>query len=164
MTPTYRSAAPTTPLTPTEIRVIEQLAAGATIEEVAQALNALPATVSRHMSQVGWKVRTASRPARIHIALATGEAKPPTTSLPRPEFSPDEQRLLLALAQHAVRTDIARAAHVHPSSLRTRVTALLRRAGASNTAHLIGLAHAWGFLESKTGTTTHTPEDSPPAG
>src|SRR6185295_16564271 len=52
--------------------------------------------------------------------------------------------------------DIARAARIPAGELRTRTDGLVRRAGASNAAHLIGLAHTHGILSGEATTTPAT--------
>ncbi|OEJ22124.1 hypothetical protein AR457_40285 [Streptomyces agglomeratus] len=134
-------------LTPTEIRVAEQLVAGRSNSHAAAALGMKPETFKGHLSKIGEKVQVpTSRPARAHAILLSGQVAPPTTSANRPQLTEDDQLLLTAAAEHSTTAGIARAAGMSPKTVRRKLAALVTRTGADNLTHLVGLSHYWGYL------------------
>ncbi|MEV4333612.1 helix-turn-helix transcriptional regulator [Streptomyces sp. NPDC049597] len=152
-------------LTPTQVLVMEHIAAGATNSEAAAALGLKQGTLEGHLRQIGNKTGVSSRPARVHAALNTGQAKPPSAPQERPDFSPDELLLLYAVAMRSSREEIATAAGGLPqSTVHPRIRNLVKKAGAKDAAHLIGLAHAWELLGSGPDRTTHADSASTGSG
>ncbi|MDH6604522.1 DNA-binding NarL/FixJ family response regulator [Streptomyces sp. SAI-208] len=133
-------------LTTGERRVAEQIVAGATNHEGALALEIRPGTFSRHVSKIGAKTNVASRPARAHVLLSSGQVPPPAAAGPVPPFDAADRRLIRALAEHSNRSHIAKAAGIAPSNVGPYARALVAKADAANVTHLIGLAHAWGLF------------------
>ncbi|GHG12869.1 helix-turn-helix domain-containing protein [Streptomyces filamentosus] len=145
-----RTAQALTQLTPAEKRAAEQLVAGASNAEGAQALGISTTTFTGNIVAIGKKFGITSRrgrAARAHAVLASGQVPPP----PAPERIPDvterDLRLLRALAEHPETHDIARAAGLAPADVRPMIADLVDKAGAANETHLIGLGHAWGLLK-----------------
>lgn len=142
-------------LTPTQVLVMEQIAAGATNGDAASALGMKVGTLAGHLRQIGNKLGVSSRPARVDAALKTGQVKPPPVPPERPDFSPADLLLLTAVAVHSTREEIATAAGGLPqSTVHPRIKDLVKKAGAKDAAHLVGLAHAWEILGSTSSGTT----------
>lgn len=146
MTVSSVSAADHTLMTPTEMRVAEQLVTGQSNDQAAEALGMQPGTFRRHLTRIGWKLQATSRPARAHAVLNSGQIDPPITSLERPSLCEDDLLLLKAVAEHSENQDIARTARIHRTEVRAKLAGLVKKTGADNATHLVGLAHAWGIL------------------
>lgn len=163
MAATLRSATELTSLTPTEKRVAEKIAAGLSNQEAAAELRMQPGTLGRHIMNIGLKFGVSSRPAKVHAALASGQA--PASEAPDtvPDFTEDELLLLRAVATKSDNDEIAAAARIAPALVTTRIRNLANKAGALNSSHLVGIAHAWQLLNSETTTNRGTSASPPPA-
>jgi DNA-binding CsgD family transcriptional regulator len=155
-------AAPITPLTRAQKRVAAHLVCGLTNPEIAGEEHLSGDTVSSHVRVMRESLHCPPRSSRAvlaHALLSHQQVPPPP--LLRRAFEPDADDLLLirAIAEHSRPDDIARAARIPAGELRTRTDGLVRRAGASNAAHLIGLAHTHGILSGE----ATTPAEQPPA-
>ncbi|GAA3388824.1 LuxR C-terminal-related transcriptional regulator [Streptomyces roseoviridis] len=160
---------PTPPLIPSLRRIAQHLVLGATNTDIAAAEGLSTSTVHTYQKDIrqhlGLPPR-ASRAVIVHALLGRGEATAPEPGRPAPALTADETLLLRAIATRSRQADIALAARIAPADLRTKSEALLFTTGATDSVHLIGLAHAWGLLEPSsenepTSTSAHTPR---PAG
>jgi DNA-binding CsgD family transcriptional regulator len=136
-------------LTPGELRVAQHLVAGLSNPEGAALLGIGTGTFSSHLGSIGDKFHAFARPHRAHAVLASGQVTPPPSTLPVPALDESDLIFLRALAEHSNPSDIARAAGAATASVRSKTGRLVRKAGASNATHLIGLAHTWGFLQAE---------------
>ncbi|MFD8589892.1 LuxR C-terminal-related transcriptional regulator [Streptomyces sp. NPDC059637] len=144
-----RTAQELAQLTPAEKRAAEHLVAGASNTEGAQALGISTTTFTGYIVAIGKKFQVTSRsgrPARAHAVLASGQVSPPPAPEPIADFTERDLRLLRALAENAETHAIARAAEIAPADVRPMIADLVDKAGAANDTHLVGLGHAWGFL------------------
>ncbi|MFD7898990.1 LuxR C-terminal-related transcriptional regulator [Streptomyces sp. NPDC059743] len=145
-----RSADELSTLTPTQQRVVEKIAAGLSNQQAATELGMKTGTLAGHVMSIGHKFGVTSRPAKVHAALASGQACAPDAPATVPDFTEDELRLLHAVATCSENDEIAAAARIAPVLVTTRIRDLVERAGALNSSHLIGLAHAWKLLSTRT--------------
>ncbi|WNI20076.1 LuxR C-terminal-related transcriptional regulator [Actinacidiphila sp. ITFR-21] len=157
-----RSAAELTTLTPTQKRVVEKIAAGHSNQQAATELGMKTGTLGGHVMSIGHKFGVASRPAKVHAALASGQACAPDAPASVPNFAEDELRLLHAVATRSENDEIAAAAGIAPVLVTTRIRDLVEKASAVNSSHLIGLAHAWTLLGARTTPESGTPAVPPP--
>ncbi|MFK4688223.1 LuxR C-terminal-related transcriptional regulator [Streptomyces pristinaespiralis] len=153
MTTSATAAAPITPLTRAQKRVAAHLVCGLTNPEIAGEEHLSGDTVSSHVRVMRESLHCPPRSSRAvlaHALLSHEQVPPPPPPPPllRRAFEPDADDLLLirAVAEHSRPDDIARAARIPAGELRARTDGLVRRAGASNAAHLIGLAHTHGIF------------------
>ncbi|MDX3024937.1 LuxR C-terminal-related transcriptional regulator [Streptomyces acidiscabies] len=164
---TIPSAAALTQLTPAEKRVAQQLVTGVSNTEGARNVNMSISTFSGHLASIGRKFHIESRtgrPARAHAVLASQQVAPPPAPSDVPDFTPEELRLLRAIALHPDTSGLARSAGIAPPDVRAQVAALVARTGADNATQLVGWGHAWRLLpgnESGAGT-RDARDDSPP--
>jgi len=138
-----------TRLTPAEKKVAERLVAGASNIRGARDLSMSTSTFAGHVASIGRKFQITSRtgrPARAHAVLASKQVAPPPAPPRVPDFTPDDLRLLRALAEHPETHDIARATGIALADVRPRIADLVAKAEADNETHLVGLGHAWGLL------------------
>ncbi|WP_107470940.1 LuxR C-terminal-related transcriptional regulator [Streptomyces sp. WZ.A104] len=159
-------AAPITPLTRAQKRVAAHLVCGLTNPEIAGEEHLSGDTVSSHVRVMRESLHCPPRSSRAvlaHTLLSHQQVPPPPPPLLRRVFEPDADDLLLirAIAEHSRPDDIARAARIPVGELRTRTDGLVRRTGASNAAHLIGLAHTHGILGGEATTTAEQPPVQP---
>lgn len=152
-------AAPVTPLTRAQRRIAAHLVCGLTNPEIAGEEHLSGDTVSSHVRVMRQNLHCPPRSSRAvlaHALLTHQQAPPPPRPLLRRAFEPDadDQLLIRAIAEHSRPDDIARAARIPGGELRTRTDGLVRRAGASNAAHLIGLAHTLGIFSDEGTTVT----------
>lgn len=146
-----------TPLTAAQKAVGAHLVRGLTNSEIADKEQLADETVKSYIREMRQNLHCpprASRAVLAHALLSHKQVPPPPHR--RPPFEPDEddQRLLRAYADHTRPADIARAALLPASRLRARTDDLVRRAGADNATHLIGLAHAWDLFSDPDATTS----------
>ncbi|WP_073227125.1 LuxR C-terminal-related transcriptional regulator [Streptomyces sp. NBRC 110465] len=143
-------AAPITPLTAAQKRIAAHLVCGLTNSEIAGEEHLAQDTVSSHIRVMRQNLHCpprASRALLAHALLSHQQVPPPPPEQDRAfETDEDDKRLVRAIAEHSSPADIARAAGIPAGELRNRTDGLVRRAGADNAAHLIGLAHAQGLL------------------
>jgi DNA-binding CsgD family transcriptional regulator len=163
MAATRRSVTELTTLTPTEKRVAEKIAAGLSNQEAAAELGMQPGTLGRHVMSIGLRFGVSSRPAKVHAALASGQAPTPEAPDTVPAFTEDELLLLRAVATKSDNDEIAAAARIAPALVTTRIRDLADKAGALNSSHLVGMAHAWQLLDSETTTKPDTSASPSPA-
>ncbi|WP_327378776.1 LuxR C-terminal-related transcriptional regulator (plasmid) [Streptomyces sp. NBC_01216] len=159
-------AAPITPLTRAQKRVATHLVCGLTNPEIAGEEHLSGDTVSSHVRVMRESLHCPPRSSRAvlaHALLSHQQVPPPPPSLLRRAFEPDadDQLLIRAIAEHSRPDDIARAARIPAGELRTRTDGLVRRAGASNAAHLIGLAHTHAILGGEGSTAAEQPPAQP---
>ncbi|MEU8759504.1 LuxR C-terminal-related transcriptional regulator [Streptomyces sp. NPDC048659] len=166
MTTSATVAAPITPLTRAQKRVAAHLVCGLTNPEIAGEEHLSGDTVSSHVRVMRESLHCPPRSSRAvlaHTLLSHQQVPPPPPPLLRRAFEADADDLLLirAIAEHSRPDDIARAARIPVGELRTRTDGLARRTGASNAAHLIGLAHTHGILGGEATTTAEQPPVQP---
>jgi DNA-binding NarL/FixJ family response regulator len=111
---------------------------------------------------IGLKFGINSRPAKVHASLASGQAPAPEAPDTVPDFTEDELLLLRAVATKSENDEIAAAARIAPALVTTRIRDLADKAGALNSSHLVGMAHAWQLLGSETTTKPDTSASPPP--
>ncbi|MFE0774204.1 sigma-70 family RNA polymerase sigma factor [Streptomyces sp. NPDC058861] len=87
-----------------------------------------------------------SRAVLAHALLTAGEIPPPAVGRPVPHFTGHELALIQALAEHSFNADIGEAIGVRADDVRAEIDAVVFKATAADTAHLIGLGHAWGLF------------------
>lgn len=150
-----RSAAELASLTPTQVRVLEQIAAGATPTEAARALGIARTTCTGHLSSIKNKLGP-SQAHWVHAAISSGQIQPPAPTTTAPELTEPEVRLLRAVARHSASEHIARAAELALADVRPQIEDLVRRADTKTPAHLVGLAHSWGLLAAPADSRTTT--------
>ncbi|WP_058043822.1 helix-turn-helix domain-containing protein [Streptomyces roseifaciens] len=141
----------TTQLTARETSVIQQVAHGLSNEEVGKALGVQPGTVTRHLSSIGDKLLARSRPVKVHAAIVTGALQPPEPLVLPWEITEEERRAWQAVATRARPRQIARFLGLSELEASLRIQALMARAAARNTGHLVWLGHAYQVLD-----VTHT--------
>ncbi|MFF4020667.1 hypothetical protein [Streptomyces sp. NPDC001843] len=99
---------------------------------------------------IGLKFGVSSRPAKVHAALASGQAPAPEAPDTVPAFTEDELLLVRGVATKSDSDEMAAAARIAPALVTTRIRHLAVKAGALNSSHLVGMAHAWQLLHSAT--------------
>lgn len=139
------SAQESTRLTPTETRVLTLVAAGLSNQEIATRISSQPRSVSQHLAHIGAKFDTPDRTARVRAALSTGRITPPVLPGDMPHFTGAERAVLRAHARRSALGVMAKETGLSPLGVKARITHLLRKAGARDRAHLIGLVYAWGL-------------------
>ncbi|TXL83953.1 helix-turn-helix transcriptional regulator [Streptomyces sp. IB2014 016-6] len=145
MPATIRSAAERARLTAAEKQVLTLVAAGLLNKEVASRLGVRPGTVSQHLESAAIRLDTRTRPGHVRAALRTGQISAPVLPGDAPDFTGTELTLLRAYTRHSTLGAIATAAGISQPGVKVRVAQLVKKAGARDRAHLIGLAHAWGL-------------------
>ncbi|MQS17336.1 helix-turn-helix transcriptional regulator [Streptomyces kaniharaensis] len=153
-----RSATELGVLTRTQKSVAGMIAAGLSNQQAAAALGIKAGTLNQHVMSIGYRFGVTSRPAKVHAALASGQAPAPEAPHTAPDFTAEELLLLHALATHSENEEIAAAAHLALALVTSRIRDLVEKAGALNPSHLVGLAHTWQLL----GTDTATQPGAPP--
>ena len=139
-----------TRLTATQQRVAERIAAGQSNREAAAALGMRTGTLSRHVTSIGYRFSVSSRPAKVHVAIDSGQIQAPACPGEAPDFTEADLSLLRAVAVHSEIEQIAASARISPPAVKSRLQDLVKKAAARNSAHLVGLGHAWGLFENGT--------------
>lgn len=144
-------AAPIAPLSAAQRPVAQHLVEGLSSAEIAERLWVTASTVTSHLRTIRTKLHCDSRCSRAVLAhtllqhrLVQPPALPPLFDPVTP--SPGSLLLLRAIAEHSASADIARAARIAPSSLKTRTRKLMYAMRAADSAHLVGLGHSLGLL------------------
>lgn len=137
---------PASVLSTDELRVAQQLVAGALNPAIAQKLGMSEAEVTGHLDRIGKLTWARTRHTRAHSVLAAGLVPPPLVRAPAPDLSEAEQLLLLALAVCETWEGTAAAAGLDLRTVKPAMRALLARTGADSRTHLVGLAHGWNLL------------------
>ncbi|MER5972324.1 DNA-binding protein [Streptomyces sp. NPDC002055] len=132
-------------LTPAENGIKAHVAAGHTNQQAPSLTGIKATTVSRRLKHIGDKLGATGRTPRVHAALSTGQVSPPSVTRPAPDFT-DQELLLRAVAEHSEYSDIATATSLQLPNVTALLKALLDKAEAIDTAHLVGLGHAWKLL------------------
>lgn len=143
---------PITPLTPAVQRVAARLVHGDTNTAIAAHLSLSVHSVKSHMQAARRHVGRvgASAAVVVHALLATRHVDPPACVRPAPPLTGTERLLLHALTRHSRNADIGSVIKVSATDVRAEIDALLAKTGATNAAHLVGLAHAWQLLDEPT--------------
>lgn len=150
----HHAATTFTSLTPTEIRVLEQLAQGCDTAEAAGKLKISVGTFNGHVGSIGRKLHVGTRAAKVHAAIVTGELPRPARVEPPGDFDPDDVKLWRAVATRSRPQEIADAAGLSRASTREAIRDLMQRAGATSEAHLVVLGHAYGAISTSNGSET----------
>lgn len=130
-------------LTPRQVAVLQQIAAGKTHADAARALGIATGTLNRCLTEAGYRLGRGSDPARVHAALSTGQVQVPLPTWDPPDLEPDDLVLLRALARFSDRDLIAAEAALASAELAPRLADLCSKTGAAHAAHLVALGHAW---------------------
>lgn len=142
------TAPPTTALTGPQRRVAAPLVYGHSRQAIAAQLHLSVDGVASQLRLVRKKMDRlgCSQAVLVHALLTARAVAPPACGRPAPDFTEIERKLLRALAEHSLNRDIGTAIEVSASDVRAEIGALVAKSCADNTAHLVGLAHAWGIL------------------
>ncbi|CAL9587927.1 hypothetical protein SUDANB106_05180 [Streptomyces sp. enrichment culture] len=144
------TADPITPLTPAAKRVAARLVYGDTDAAIAAHLYLSVHGVKSQLQAARRHVGCppgASRAVLVHALLTARHVDPPACHRPAPRLTENERRLLHALTRHSRNAAIGAAVGVSARDIRADIDSLLAKACADNTAHLVGLAHAWELLD-----------------
>ncbi|WP_405824381.1 helix-turn-helix transcriptional regulator [Streptomyces sp. NBC_00838] len=134
-------------LTPIEKTVITLVAGGLSNNEAAHRLRVRPEVISQHLTSIGRKLGSGSRPDHVRAALMTGQITVPLPPGDAPVFTAPELRLLRAIAWHALLGDIAAAAGVPQRDVDGEAARLVEKSGARDRAQLVAFAYAWELLD-----------------
>ncbi|MER6408973.1 LuxR C-terminal-related transcriptional regulator [Streptomyces viridosporus] len=142
------TAPPTTALTADQQRVAARFVYGLTNKAIAQKVCLSVGGVASHLRAARKKMGCpgCSRSVLVHTLLAAREVPPPASNGPVPAFTEHELTVIRAIAEHSRNADIGKAIGVRADDVRAEVDAVVAQGKASNAAHLVGLAHAWGIL------------------
>jgi DNA-binding NarL/FixJ family response regulator len=149
----------TTPLSPAQQRVAQQLVDGLTPRDIAAKTGLTATTVRQYVRDIRDNLHCPPRcaiPVIVHFLFTAKEAEPPTTDKPAPDLSPEQQLLLQAVAEHSKPGDIALAAKIAPADVRSARDALLDKTGSADATQLIVLAHVWGLLGARPASTVQS--------
>jgi DNA-binding NarL/FixJ family response regulator len=141
--------APITPLTPALKLVTQYLVRGESTDSIATAMNLSKATVRGYLGEIRQNLHCPPRCSAavlVHAILTHRQVDLSEHTCPAPELTDSERRLLRAVATHSRWRDMAHAAGVPTSDVCTSVDALVDKAGATDSVHLVRLAHAWNLL------------------
>ncbi|MFF3976620.1 DNA-binding protein [Streptomyces sp. NPDC001828] len=141
--------APTPSLTPSEQRLAQLLVDGLAAPEIASATGLALGTVTKALTTLRLKLHCPQRSplaVLVHRLLNTGLATAPTPKQPAPALSPEQMRLLTAVAEHRLPRDIAFAARLAPADLSGALDQLLLDVGAQDSRELVVLAYSWQIL------------------
>ncbi|MFJ4623671.1 sigma-70 family RNA polymerase sigma factor [Streptomyces sp. NPDC088812] len=144
------TAEPIAPLSEAARRVAARLVYGETNAAIAAHLHLSVHGVNSQLRAARRHVGCppeASRAVLVHALLTARQVDPPDCHRPSPRLDENEQRLLHALTRHSRNATIGAAIGVSARDVRADIDSLLARACADNTAHLMGLAHAWKLLD-----------------
>ncbi|MFE1190007.1 hypothetical protein [[Kitasatospora] papulosa] len=143
------TAPPITPLTEPQKRAAAPLVYGLSNKAIAAQIHLSAAGVASQLKVTRVKMDRpgCSRAVLVHALLTTRQVRPPVCHRPAPEFTEGELKLLHAHAEHSHNEDIGHAIGLRASDVRAETDALLVKACADNTAHLVGLGHAWGIFD-----------------
>ncbi|MEV1042346.1 LuxR C-terminal-related transcriptional regulator [Streptomyces sp. NPDC050204] len=135
-------------LTPAQERVARPLVQGAGNQVIARQLRLANDSVLSQLKVMRQKLDCpgAHRRVLVHALLMNRLVATPTCARPAPDFTEAELVLLRALAHHSVNADIAAATRVPAPDVRAEIDALVAKACADDSTHLVGLAHAWSLL------------------
>ncbi|MFF5781856.1 LuxR C-terminal-related transcriptional regulator [Streptomyces virginiae] len=139
------------PLTPVQRPIAQHVVEGWSNTKIAKECWVSPSTVTTHLRRIRVRLhgeKRCSRAVLAHTLLRYRLVDPPPLPPKLEPFTPSRGTLLLlrALAEHSLAADIAEAAQIAPTSVGTRTRKLMRTMQATDPAHLIGIAHALGFL------------------
>ncbi|MET9778927.1 sigma-70 family RNA polymerase sigma factor [Streptomyces sp. NPDC006367] len=147
---TTMTAAPMPPLSEAAKRVAARLVYGETDAVIAAHLSLSVHGVKSQLQvarrHVGCPPRT-RRAVLVHALLTARLVDPPACRRPAPRLTESEQRLLHALTRHSLNAVIGAAVGVSTQDVRAGISSLLTKTCADNTAHLVGLAHAWKLFD-----------------
>ncbi|MFF8902477.1 LuxR C-terminal-related transcriptional regulator [Streptomyces lydicus] len=157
MTTTDTPPSPTL-LTRDQQRVAAQLVYGASNQLIGREVNLAVFTVASHLAAARRKLNHpgSSRAVLTHALLTAREVPPPSSLGPAPEFTARDRQVIRAVAEHSLNTAIGDAIGVRADDVRAEIDAVVAKAGACNTVHLVGLGHAWGILSGDDVVAEHT--------
>ncbi|MFF4179863.1 sigma-70 family RNA polymerase sigma factor [Streptomyces sp. NPDC001750] len=143
----------TTSLTAEQKEAAAPFVYGATDEAIAAQLHLSVEGVTSRLKALRARLncKGASRPVVVHALLTARHVAPPRCNRAVPDFTEEELRLLRAVAEHSVNTDIGRAIGMPASRVWAHIDALVAKACADNPAHMVGLGHTWGLLDTTVG-------------
>ena len=144
------TTAPTRPtiLTAEQRRVAAQLVYGLPNVAIGRAVSLSVDGVASHLSSARKRLGCpgSSRAVLVHALLTAREVPPPAGLTPAPDLTEIERKVIRAIAEHTRNADIGKAIGVPPDDVRAEIHAIIAKAAAVSTAHLVGLAHTWGIL------------------
>lgn len=138
-----------TSLPPAQQRVAQQLVEGLSPRTIAAKAGVTIGTVRQYMRDIRTNLHCPPRcatPALVHCLCTAKEVELPPTDMPLPDLSPEQKRLLQAVAEHSKPRDIALAAKIAPADVRSALNELMDKTGTANATQLVVLAHTWGLL------------------
>ncbi|MFI9772828.1 sigma-70 family RNA polymerase sigma factor [Streptomyces sp. NPDC052415] len=141
-----------TALTQDQRRVAARLVYGRPNRTIAEEVRLSVDGVASHLAAARKKLTRpgSSRAVLAHALLMTREVPPPSTNGPAPEFTELDRRVIRAITEHTLNSDIGDAIGIRGDDVRAEIDAVVAKASAHNAAHLVGLAHAWGILPDTT--------------
>ncbi|MGZ2359451.1 DNA-binding protein [Streptomyces sp. 372A] len=149
MTLPMKDNAPITPLRPALKNVVKHLMENLTLREIAAPSAMAYETVRGYVREVRAALHCPPRcklHVIVHMALTAGQIAPPATHRRVPDLDAQQKLLLIAVATHSTRYEVALAAKIAPVDLEPAVDALLRDTGAAHVMELVVLGHSWGLL------------------
>jgi DNA-binding CsgD family transcriptional regulator len=141
---------PINPLTEAERRVAELVVQGKMDDDIAAALALSKHTVRGHVRMIRNKLGClprCSRPVLAHALLYTGEVRAPEPVREAPDFTPDQLRLLNAVATQTGIYEIGLAARIAPADVRALVDVLVHEAQVGDVTQLVTAAYGWRLLD-----------------
>ncbi|MFI8872251.1 helix-turn-helix transcriptional regulator [Streptomyces sp. NPDC055243] len=149
MTLPMTSSAPITPLKPTLQRIAQHLVEGLTTRDIATRTGLSANSIRQYVYEIRRSVHCPPRckpPVLVHFLCTAKEVELPTTGMPVPDLSPEQESLLQAVAEHSKPRDIALAANIAPADVRSALNELLDKTRTADATQLVVLAHTWGLL------------------
>lgn len=153
MTPPITTSAPITPLKPTLRRIAQHLVDGLTTQDIATRTGLSANSIRQYIYEIRRSVHCPPRckpPVLLHFLYTAQEAELPPADRPVPDLSPEQGRLLRAVAEHSKPRDIALAANIAPADVRSALNELLDKTGTADATQLVVLGHTWGLLGADT--------------
>lgn len=143
------TSAPITPLKPTLQRIAQHLVGGLTTEDIATRTGLSANSIRQYIYEIRRSVHCPPRckpPVLLHFLCTAKEVELPPADKPVPDLSPEQVRLLRAVAEHSKPRDIALAANIAPADVRSALNELLDKTGTADATQLVVHGHTWGLL------------------
>ncbi|MGW2657552.1 hypothetical protein ACWC1D_28345 [Streptomyces sp. NPDC001478] len=149
MTTTTRRQLAGSRLTERQLLVAHQVVKGLDVRDIAHILDRGTGAIYANLNELRRRLGCppgCSMAVLTHALVSAREVEMPSRPRPESAVAAVNVGLLVALTEHTHLLDVARAARIYPTALRSSLAHLLTSMGVSTHAEAVALAHSWGLM------------------